>query len=112
MEAVDYLPAGNVADVPEGEIVRAEIAGKEIAIYNVGGAFFATEGLCTHGYASLAEGYLDDHVVECRMHGGTFDVRTGKAVSAPCTVDLKTYAVKVEGDRLLIAVPREVAQQT
>ncbi|MCC6474543.1 MAG: non-heme iron oxygenase ferredoxin subunit [Burkholderiales bacterium] len=103
----EFLPALSVSDVRPGQPKRATIGDLELTIYNLGGTFYATEGYCTHGRAHLAEGYIDGTLIECRMHGGTFDICSGKAVGAPCTVDLKTYEVKVEGDRILVAVPRQ-----
>ncbi len=97
------------SEIKEGQAKRAVIDGIELAVYNFGGTFYATEGFCTHGRAHLGGGYMDGPLIECRMHSGTFDVRTGKAVGAPCTVDLKTYSVRVEGDRIQVAVPRKVA---
>ncbi len=110
MSDVELHSAAAVSDIADGDVLRVVIAGKELAIYNLGGEFFATEGLCTHGHTVLAEGYVDGGTIECRMHGGTFDIRTGKALTAPCTVDLKTYPVTVDGDRILVAMPRELAE--
>ncbi len=107
MGSTEYISTVGVSDVPEGEVVRAVVAGKEIAIYNLNGQFYATEGLCTHGHTVLAEGYVEGDLIECRMHGGKFDIRTGKALVAPCTVDLKSYPVKIEGENILVAVPQD-----
>jgi len=49
-------------------------------------AFF--DGLCTHGRTSLADGYLDNCVIECPKHNGRFDVRTGQAVRRPAVKSL------------------------
>jgi nitrite reductase/ring-hydroxylating ferredoxin subunit len=103
MDEPAFLPAAAVADVPEGEVTRATVGGREIVLYNLGGEFFATIAYCTHGRTHLAEGYVEGDVVECAMHGGRFDIRTGKAVGPPCTVNLRTFAVRVEGDTLLVA---------
>jgi len=45
-----------------------------LAIFNIDGNFYATDDTCTHGLASLAEGYIEDGVVECPWHGGTFEM--------------------------------------
>ncbi|MGE3936280.1 MAG: Rieske 2Fe-2S domain-containing protein [Rhodospirillaceae bacterium] len=115
LDAGDTLPADDVfhpvlsvTDVRPGQARRATVGDLELAIYNLDGRFYASEGYCTHGHAHLGSGYVDGALIECRMHGGTFDIPTGKAVGAPCTIDLKTYKVKVEGDRILVAVPRQV----
>jgi p-cumate 2,3-dioxygenase ferredoxin subunit len=88
---------GAVADFPNGEIRPASMPdGTTLAIYNVDGTIYATADLCTHGEASLSEeGILTGNTVECSWHFGTFDVTNGKPTGMPCTVALKTFAVKV-----------------
>jgi p-cumate 2,3-dioxygenase ferredoxin subunit len=88
---------GAVADFPDGEIRPASMPdGTTLAIYNVDGTIYATADLCTHGEASLSEeGILTGNTVECSWHFGTFDVTNGKPTGMPCTVALRTFAVKV-----------------
>jgi p-cumate 2,3-dioxygenase ferredoxin subunit len=95
---------GAVGDFPEGEIRPAAMPdGTNLAIYNVGGTIYATADLCTHGEASLSEeGILTGKIVECPWHFGTFDVTCGKPTGMPCTVPLKTYAVKVIEDNVYV----------
>ena len=89
------------ADLAPGEIRRVERPdGPAIAVYNIDGTFYATDDCCTHGLASLAEGELDGENIECNLHFGGFHVPTGKAVFAPCSIDLKTYKVAVDGDEV------------
>jgi len=73
-----------------------------IAIFQVGGAYFAIADRCSHGAASLSEGFVEDGVVECPFHTGTFDVRTGAALTFPCTVPVASYKTRVEGDSVLV----------
>jgi nitrite reductase/ring-hydroxylating ferredoxin subunit len=78
--------------------------GEEIAIYNVGGEFFATSDVCSHDEASLSDGELFGHVVECPLHGARFDVRTGKPLSLPAVYPVKTFEVRVVDDQLQVRV--------
>ncbi len=85
------------------EIRQVELDGREpIAIYNLDGEYFATDDTCTHGAASMAEGDIDGSEVYCPFHMGAFDIRTGEATVAPCSVPLKTYEVVIEGGYLFI----------
>jgi len=61
--------------------------------------------VCTHAFALLTEGFLDGEVIECPLHAGRFDVRTGKGLCAPIETDLATYQVRVDGADVLVAVP-------
>jgi nitrite reductase/ring-hydroxylating ferredoxin subunit len=83
---------------------KVEVAGQAaLALFNVGGRFYATQDHCTHARASLTEsGRLTDTVIECGWHFGTFDVVTGLALTAPCRRALKTYATRVVDGRVLI----------
>lgn len=73
-----------------------------VALFDVDGRFFATDDTCTHGEASLCDGSLSGHVIECPFHAGTFDVRTGAAIGYPATEPLKSYPVHTEGDEVVI----------
>ena len=92
------------AVVEEAEVAGFNVEGQAVAIYHVDGAFFATADLCTHGQARLSEGYLEDGQIECPLHQGTFDVRTGKAMNAPCSIPVQTFPVKVEDGHVFVAI--------
>jgi naphthalene 1,2-dioxygenase system ferredoxin subunit len=91
-------------DIPEDDVIGVDIAGKSIALYRVEGEVFATDNLCTHGNARLCDGFLEGHEIECPLHQGKFDIRNGKAMCAPLTEDVKTYPIKIEGDRVFVAI--------
>ena len=100
--ADNWIDAAAVADVPEGDVIGIRVAGKEIALYEVEGEIFATDNTCTHGQARMSDGFLEGREIECPLHQGRFDVCSGKALCAPLTTDLKTYAVKVENLRVML----------
>lgn len=95
----------SLADVADGGIGSAELPnGLRVAIYLVDGNAYATEDRCTHGNSSLAnEGCLEGHIVECGMHLGTFDVRTGEAVGPPCTKALRTFPVEIRDGEVVMS---------
>jgi len=99
----EAVEAGRVEDLPSGHCKTVELpAGRELALYNVNGEFYATENSCPHQAAPLAMGMLCDHVIECGLHGWQFDVRTGECL----TVDEKiaTYAVVIEDGLVKILI--------
>lgn len=93
-ELVRLFPS---AELPAGELKKAVLSdGREIAVCRIGDAIYAFDDMCSHGASSLSdEGELDGFNVVCGWHAGAFDVRTGAAVGAPCTRDLRTYTVEV-----------------
>lgn len=85
-------------------VAKAQAGGQRIALYAVDGEYFATSDVCTHGQAFLSDGYLDGHLIECPLHQGLFDVRTGAPAGAPCTVPVRSFPVKVEDGFLHVQV--------
>jgi nitrite reductase/ring-hydroxylating ferredoxin subunit len=86
-EAGQVAPGGMVRFQPEGM--------DPILLCNVDGKFHAVDDECTHAIASLSEGRLQGHIVFCPMHGGSFDVCSGKPKSLPCKQALRTWPVEV-----------------
>ena len=98
-----------VSDVAENSVKAFEVGTTTLAVYNVGGAFFATDNECTHGAASLADGILEDDVIECTLHFGAFNVKTGEAVQAPCFTPLRTYKVVVQDGQVMVDLDKTAA---
>ena len=88
--------------VPAEDVIGVQAAGKEVALYGVAGAVYATDNICTHGHARLCDGFLEGSEIECPLHQGRFDVRSGKAMCAPLTQDIRTYPVKIENGRVFV----------
>lgn len=99
-----WINACTTSDIDEEDLIRWEHSGHVYAIYNTDDGFFATDGMCTHEEQSLEDGLVIDRVIECPLHGGRFDIQTGKALSAPVCVDLKIYPVKIENDQVFIQI--------
>ena len=94
----------STAEVAPGTALKVETGELVLAVFNVDGAFFVTDDLCTHGPGSLSEGYIEGDVVECNFHNGQFNIKTGAMVAPPCMVPVKTYKTLVENGRVLIEV--------
>lgn len=86
----------------DGDVIGVIVDGREIALYELDGSIFATDDICTHAYAKLSDGWFDKGEIECPLHAGRFDPRTGKATAPPCVDDLKTYPVRVEDGEILV----------
>ncbi len=97
-----WIDACATDDIDEEDLIRWDHDGKTYAIYNTDDGFFATAGMCTHEEQHLEDGLVVGKVIECPLHGGRFDIASGKALSAPVCVDLITYPVRVEGGRVLV----------
>ena len=85
-----------------GEVRRVDHEGNTYALYRLGEDEFAlTDGLCTHSQTHLADGHLEGCIIECPTHNGRFDVHTGEALRRPPKLPLCTYAVEVNGGRVI-----------
>ena len=94
----------DLAEVPPGTAKRVVADDREIAIFNVDGELFATDDICSHEEASLSDGELDGHVVECPLHGARFDVRTGRPLSLPAVVSVETFPVRVVDGKVEVEI--------
>ncbi|WP_324741218.1 bifunctional 3-phenylpropionate/cinnamic acid dioxygenase ferredoxin subunit [Pseudomonas veronii] len=99
---MSWIQIATVDILADDEVKAFDLSGAHIALYRCEGEFYATDNICTHQYALLSEGYLEDGCIECPLHQATFNVRTGEAKCAPATEPLKTYPVKVEGDAVFV----------
>ena len=100
-----WTEVARVGDVAEDDVIEVTVGQRCLALFNLGGTYFATAGICTHAHARLAEGYLEDEIIECPLHQGLFHVPTGKAVGAPVSRDLETFPVRVEDGVILARLP-------
>jgi 3-phenylpropionate/trans-cinnamate dioxygenase ferredoxin subunit len=92
-----------VDDVEEEDVIEVECAGRSFAVYrSPEDTFHATDGLCTHERASLADGLVQGDIIECPKHNGRFNYKTGEARRAPARVKLCIYPVRTEAGRVLI----------
>ena len=105
-ELVKICPTSDVAD---NSVKSFEVGNNVIAVYNLGGTFYATDNECTHGAASLADGILEDDIIECTLHFGAFNVKTGEAVQAPCFNALRTYKVVVQDGQVMVDLDKTAA---
>jgi naphthalene 1,2-dioxygenase system ferredoxin subunit len=103
--AANWRPIASSESIPEGEIHAATFDDKRIAVYNVNGTFYATDNVCSHAFALLSDGLLDDCVVECPLHNARFDVRTGAVLASPAERALECYPVRVNGDIVEVLLP-------
>ena len=99
-----WIDAAAQDAVPLDDVIGVAVDGRQIALYSVDGDVYATDNICTHGHARLCEGFLEGHEIECPLHQGKFDVRTGHPTCAPATEPLRSYPVKIEGGRVWLAV--------
>jgi nitrite reductase/ring-hydroxylating ferredoxin subunit len=103
-QSENWVTVADRRSIEVDSVIAVKAGDLEIAVYNVSGEFYATDNICTHAQALLSEGFLEGDIIECPLHGGRFEVKTGKGLGAPITCDIKTYPVRVQGDAIEINV--------
>lgn len=97
-----WVKAADRSQLGAGDCLGVVIAGHDIALYDLDGAVYATDDICTHAYARLSDGWLDRREIECPLHAGRFDIKTGRATAPPCTDAVKAYPVRIVGDEIQV----------
>ena len=97
-----FVTVARVGEIPDGGVKVVRVDDQSIAVYFIEGRYYALDDICTHDGGPLAEGPVEGHVVECPRHGAKFDIRDGSVLCLPATVPVPTYAVRVEGDEILV----------
>ncbi|MGA2036624.1 MAG: non-heme iron oxygenase ferredoxin subunit [Acidimicrobiales bacterium] len=94
-------------EIERGSARRFEVGERQIALVRIDEDFYAIGDTCSHENYSLSEGevMIEERELECPKHGSTFDLLTGEACSLPATVPVSVYAVRVEGDDVLLELP-------
>jgi 3-phenylpropionate/trans-cinnamate dioxygenase ferredoxin subunit len=92
----------NFSSLTSGKPVKVSLGATDVCVARVGVDVFEIGDICSHSEASLSEGEISDHKIECWLHGAEFDLRTGEALTPPATEAVETFAVHREGDTVTI----------
>lgn len=97
-----WTKIATVDQVGEDEAIAVVLGDLKLALFNSAGGFHVTDNVCTHQYALLSEGYVEDGCVECPLHQARFDLTTGAAKCAPATQPIRVYPVRLQGADILV----------
>jgi 3-phenylpropionate/trans-cinnamate dioxygenase ferredoxin component len=98
-----------LADLSEGTAYPAKLGDTPIALYRLDGRLHAIDDVCTHEFALLSQGFVEGGMIECPLHQACFDIATGRCLSPPAMVDLRVYAVRIDGNDVYVR-PADSAQ--
>ncbi|HEV2443357.1 MAG TPA: non-heme iron oxygenase ferredoxin subunit [Steroidobacteraceae bacterium] len=99
-----FVRVARIADVPRGRMLEVTVGSRSIVLCHTREGWFAVDNVCTHAYTKLSEGRLRKTRLICPLHGGSFDCRTGAAIGPPAVAPLGTYAVRLTGEDVEIAL--------
>ncbi|HEY6483355.1 MAG TPA: non-heme iron oxygenase ferredoxin subunit [Steroidobacteraceae bacterium] len=100
----EWRPVAELSAFAGTNMVPLRIGELRLLLYKTSSGLYATARRCTHQAADLMRGYLDGDVIECPVHQGRFDIRTGKALSAPACEPLVTYEVRIVAERIELKI--------
>lgn len=103
----DFVKVAKTEDVQVSQMMAVEVNDERICLANVNGKYYAIGNVCTHMGGPLAEGKLEDYIVQCPWHGSRFDIRSGEVVRPPAMKPEPIYEVKVENNDILIKKQKE-----
>lgn len=98
-----FVTVARADELKPGEMMYVEFGEAPVCLINLDGDYFALNDICTHEEASLSDGEITGDEVECPLHGGAFEIRTGAPVSLPVVTPVETYRVRVVGDEVQVA---------
>ncbi len=98
----DFVSVAKTSDLSEGEVMLVEAGDERIALSRIDGSFYAIGEVCPHAEGPLSEGIVDDEEVECPWHGSRFNLKTGEVTSPPAGEPVARYAVRLQGDDVLV----------
>ena len=99
----EFVAVARLSQLPEGGTLRVRVDDNPVLLANVEGTVYACDDTCTHEDSSLYLGCLKGALISCTLHGSRFDVRTGEPQDPPASEPLATYAVRIEGDEILVS---------
>lgn len=99
----DFLETIPLDRLPVGRSMVVRVAGKDVALFNVGGNVYAMDDVCAHAGASLGSGKLRGNIVTCPGHGFRYDVTSGHCVSIS-GMRVAAYPVSIVDGKIMVSV--------
>ena len=100
-----WLCVAALAELADGAPLAVKLGHTPIALYRLDGHIYALDDVCPHEFALLSQGFVEGGVIECPLHQARFEIATGRCLSGPTTVDLRTYAVRVDAGEVFVRTP-------
>jgi len=100
----EFVRVGSLNEFAPNSVRGVDLDGTRIVLVNAGGKLYALSNACTHVGLPMSGGYLHENAIVCPFHGSFFQLQDGEALGGPATDALPVYAVRVEGEDVLVAV--------
>jgi nitrite reductase/ring-hydroxylating ferredoxin subunit len=97
----DLIP---LTEIESGYVTPTSLGTRDLAVYDLGDEYTVSHARCSHGGANLCDGYFDGKHIECPLHQGLFDARTGEAKAAPARLPLRMIECRVQDGVLQVYI--------
>lgn len=111
MQDTFFIDVAGVDEMPEKGFIVRPAGDVGVVLCKAGDELYAVENRCSHAFQSFVGGRLRGTRLACPMHGACFDIRDGKALSLPATRPIRTFPLKIDGGRILVAVEDAVIRR-
>lgn len=99
----EFVKVAKTTDIEPGSGKCVEAKGQQIALFNVGGAYYAISETCSHAGGPLSEGYIDDNlIVICPWHGWCFNLVADESCAKDGAI---RYPIAIDGDDISVEIP-------
>src|SRR5690348_15124569 len=98
----EFVQIATTSEIQAGKMKIVQYKGQAVCLANIGGKYYAIRNTCTHLGGPLAQGKLEDHVVECPWHGSRCDLTTGEVKRGPAQTPEPVYEVRLESTAILL----------
>jgi NAD(P)H-dependent nitrite reductase small subunit len=99
-----FVKVARKSEITEQSAKLVQIEDKRIALFNLGGQFYALDDTCPHADGPLSEGSIEGEDIECPWHGSRFNIKTGEVNAPPAIENVAKYNVRVSGDDIEVEV--------
>ena len=99
-----WLNVARIEELAPGSRRVVDVDGVAVAVFNLGGEYFAIQDICTHDGGELANGVLEGEVIICPRHGARFSIKTGAVLGPPAYEDVRTFSVRVIEGKVKVGI--------
>jgi 3-phenylpropionate/trans-cinnamate dioxygenase ferredoxin component len=100
----EWIKVCDMKTLKNGDLLDFDMEDKKILISKTKGNVYATDRICTHAYADLSTGFIneDEKTVTCPLHMSAFKLEDGTPQNLPAEEPLKTYEIKIQDNYVYV----------
>lgn len=102
----EWIRACDSTSLKQGEMMDFDYHDKKILLVNIDNTIYASDRICTHAYADLSTGFLNEEekTVTCPLHMSAFNLENGNPLNLPAKDPVMIYKTKIDNNSIFIFV--------